>query len=266
MFSHLVQYKFLGAERDPDIAANSPPGLDGDVLQQAARNLSQAFTGDHSRHPRKIRSPGHCAAVLHVGHAADDPKTGQKVEIVVENDSLQGDRDDIELSIHTYKNNEVQRTPFMPHLVFSMKIESGLWALNEISITIKLPLADPDLLKSIADGMKGRAAVASPQIHVQGAGLVPGQNSIMTMGSATMGSDANALADVRKFLPPRLFTRPPTPPSGTPALFLISMALALLSPTNTKLCSSVAGWRGAGIRDTRSRYQAAPTRRRPVFA
>ena len=198
--------------------------------------------------------------------SADDPKTGQKVEIVVENDSLQGDRDDIELSIHTYKNNEVQRTPFMPHLVFSMKIESGLWALNEISITIKLPLADPDLLKSIADGMKGRAAVASPQIHVQGAGLVPGQNSIMTMGSATMGSDANALADVRKFLPPRLFTRPPTPPSGTPALFLISMALALLSPTNTKLCSSVAGWRGAGIRDTRSRYQAAPTRRRPVFA
>ncbi len=132
--------------------------------------------------------------------SADDLKTGQKVEIVVENDSLQGDRDDIELSIHTYKNNEVQRTPFMPHLVFSMKIESGLWALNEISITIKLPLADPDLLKSIADGMKGRAAVASPQIHVQGAGLVPGQNSIMTMGSATMGSDANALADVRKIL------------------------------------------------------------------
>ena len=29
--------------------------------------------------------------------AADDPKTGQKVEIVVDSDSLQGDQDDIEL-------------------------------------------------------------------------------------------------------------------------------------------------------------------------
>ena len=127
--------------------------------------------------------------------AADDPKTGQKIEIIVENDSLRGDEDDIELSIHTYKENQAQKTPFMPRIVFSMKMESGLWTLNAIAITIKLPLADPDLLKSISDGMKARAAATSPAIQVQGISQIPGQ-----IPTSNFGSDANTLASVRKIL------------------------------------------------------------------
>jgi type IV pilus assembly protein PilA len=127
--------------------------------------------------------------------ATEDPKTGQRTEIVVENDSLQGDHDDIQVSIHTYKDNQAQRTPFMPVIVFSMKMESGLWALNEVAVTIKLPLADPDLLKAISDGMKAHAAASSPQIHVQSTGQVSGQTPIRNFGG-----DANALAAVRKIL------------------------------------------------------------------
>ena len=122
--------------------------------------------------------------------ASYDPKTGQKVEIVVDNDSLQGAQDDIELSVHTYKDNQAQRTPFMPSMVFSMKMESGHWTLNEIAITIKLPLADPDLLKTISDGM-ARAANAGLQTRAQ----PPTQIS-----TRTSGSDANALAAVRSIL------------------------------------------------------------------
>ena len=126
--------------------------------------------------------------------SADDPKTGQKVEIVVDSDSPKGDEDDIELSVHTYKDKQAQRTPFMPHIVFSMKMESGLWALNEIAISMKLPLADPDLLKSISEGMKkarAAAATTAPQIHMQ----PMGQASINAFGS-----EANVLAAVRKIL------------------------------------------------------------------
>jgi len=123
--------------------------------------------------------------------ATEDPKTGQKFEIAVDNDSLRGDRDDIELSFHTYKDNQAQRTPFLPRIVFSMKMESGLWTLNEIAITINLPLADPDFLKGISDRMKASAAATSPQIHVQPQGQTP---------TSTFGSDANALAAVRKIL------------------------------------------------------------------
>ncbi len=127
--------------------------------------------------------------------ATEDPKTGQKVEIVVDNDSLQGDQDDIELSFRTYKDNQVQKTPFMPRLVFSMKMESGLWTLNNIAITINLPLADPDLLQRITDGMKARAAAGGPQIHMLGMGQVPGQ-----IPSSNFGGDASTLAAVHKIL------------------------------------------------------------------
>lgn len=132
--------------------------------------------------------------------STEDPKTGQKVEVVVDNDSLRGDQDDIELSFQTYKDNQAQRTPFMPRIVFSMKMESGLWTLNDIAITINLPLADPDLLKSISDGMKGIASGASPQMHAQSVqsqslGQTPGQTP-----THTFGGDASALAALRKIL------------------------------------------------------------------
>ena len=131
--------------------------------------------------------------------ATEDPKTGQKLEVVVDSDSLQGDQDDIELSFQTYKDNQPQRTPFMPRIVFSMKMESGLWTLNDIAITINLPLADPDFLKSISDRMKASAAGASAlhaqAIPAQSTGQVPAQTP-----PNTYGSDVNALAAVRKIV------------------------------------------------------------------
>jgi hypothetical protein len=90
----------------------------------------------------------------------EDPKTGQKVEITVENETLRGDQDDIQLSFRVYKNGEVQLTPFMPQIVFSMKREIQIWTLNEISVTIHLPLADPDFLKAITEKMKTQSGTS----------------------------------------------------------------------------------------------------------
>jgi|SRR5271166_2160760 len=98
---------------------------------------------------------------------AEDPKSNQKFEVIVDNDSLRGDEDDIELSFQTYKEKQLQKTPFMPRMTFAMKMESGIWKLNEIRVSVRLPLADPDLLKSITEGIKARAAAAptmQPQI------------------------------------------------------------------------------------------------------
>ena len=90
--------------------------------------------------------------------STEDPKTGQKVEVIVENDALRGDEDEIELSFQAYKSGQAQRTPFMPRTTFGMKMEAGIWKLNEIAVTIRLPLADRDFLRSITDAMKGQAA------------------------------------------------------------------------------------------------------------
>jgi len=93
--------------------------------------------------------------------SGEDPKTSQKVEITVEKDAVRGDRDDIALCFLIYKDGQPQRTPYMPEITFSMKQESQIWKLNEISLTIHLPLADPDLLKAITEGMKKQAAAGA---------------------------------------------------------------------------------------------------------
>jgi hypothetical protein len=119
--------------------------------------------------------------------SGEDPKTGQKIEVTVENDALRGDDDDIELNFQTYKNGEAQRTPFMPRVTFSMKQEAHVWKLNQVSILIRLPLADPDLLRAITEGMKARqnaSLSATPQ----------------PKATTPTGTDAQVLAAMRTIL------------------------------------------------------------------
>lgn len=120
--------------------------------------------------------------------SGENPKTGQKLEVTVENDALRADVDDIELSFLTYKDGQAQRTPFMPRVTFSMKQEAHVWKLNEISVLIRLPLADPDLLKAITEGMKARQN-ASVSITPQSQPSTP-----------PAGSDAQVLAAMRTIL------------------------------------------------------------------
>lgn len=91
--------------------------------------------------------------------STDDPKTQQKVEVVVENDALRGDEDDLELSFHVYKNGELQKMPVGATVTFAMKTEQEVWKLNEVSTTIRLPLTDPSFLKMVTDAAKARAVL-----------------------------------------------------------------------------------------------------------
>ncbi len=122
-----------------------------------------------------------------------DSRTGHKFEAIVENDSLQGEEDNIEVSLHSYKENQMQKTPFMPVLTFSMKMEAGVWKLNEIDVSIRLPLADPDFLKSISEAAKSTANAstlaggakpgglqiqAAPDSHAQDSSIFAAMSSI----------------------------------------------------------------------------------------
>src|SRR5215469_15869015 len=130
--------------------------------------------------------------------SGEDSKTGQKVEIMVENDALRGDQDDIELSFQTYKDGQAQRTPFMPRITFSMKQESQVWKLNEIAVTIRLPLADPDLLKAITEKMKpepNTTTFITPHVSPGGTFTPQPQNS-----GPPAGSDATVMAAMRTIL------------------------------------------------------------------
>jgi hypothetical protein len=121
--------------------------------------------------------------------AGTDAKTGHKTEITVINDAMHGDHDDIELSFRVYKNGEAQRTPFMPLVTFSMKQEDQIWTLNEISVTIHLPLADPDLLKAFTETVQAAS-------QTRAAGFTP-HTEISTMPSS---SDAMVVSAMRSIL------------------------------------------------------------------
>jgi hypothetical protein len=124
--------------------------------------------------------------------ATQDPKTGQKVEVIVESDSLQGDEDSIELSFKSYKDKEIKKTPFMPRMTFAMKMESGVWRLNEILVSVRLPLADPDFLKSITEAASARTP-----------GTIPIQAQSQMQGQPAMsgrGFDASITAAMRSIL------------------------------------------------------------------
>jgi hypothetical protein len=149
-------------------AANRAAGVAGNVFQQDSRHFREAPACRYPDRAREVGSNGLSAAVFPFRQSvpvarqnlqtfetgsvlltAEDPRTGQKAEVTVENDALRGDQDDLELTFHAYKDGKTQMSPFMPQMRFSMKQEGQVWTLNEISITIHLPLADPEFLKAI---------------------------------------------------------------------------------------------------------------------
>jgi hypothetical protein len=86
--------------------------------------------------------------------AAEDPQN-ERVEITVERDDLIGDDDEIELALHITKNAKEQALPFIPRFTFSMKNDSDIWRLSEVSVTVRMPLTDPSFLKTIEDQQRG---------------------------------------------------------------------------------------------------------------
>ncbi len=111
-----------------------------------------------------------------------NPQTGQKVDVVVVDDRLRGEQDDIELSFEAYKDGQPQKSAFMPHLTFSMTTEAGVWKLSEISLTIHIPLNDPELLKSFAAGLKARALAASTTATASNVTFTHAQTPVRTFG------------------------------------------------------------------------------------
>jgi hypothetical protein len=73
----------------------------------------------------------------------------EKIEVDVERDSLIGDNDEIELSVHYYKDGQLQSLPIVPQLVFTLTQEKEVWRLIEITAAAHVPLTNPDYLKGL---------------------------------------------------------------------------------------------------------------------
>jgi hypothetical protein len=75
----------------------------------------------------------------------------QRIEVRVEGDDLSGNQDEIQLSIHLFKDGQEQSIPFMPNIIVGLKQQENTWRLSEIGGNAKLAVGDPkfftDLLK-----------------------------------------------------------------------------------------------------------------------
>jgi len=73
----------------------------------------------------------------------------EKFEVMVEHDSLAGEEDEIELSVHDYKDGQPQFLPVVPRLIFSFKQEAEIWRLTEVTVAAHVPLTDPEYLQGV---------------------------------------------------------------------------------------------------------------------
>jgi hypothetical protein len=125
--------------------------------------------------------------LLHV----EDPRENQKVEISVEGDNLAGEEDQIEVGLHVTKDAKEQVLPFVPRFTFVMKTESDVWRLSGISVTVRVPLEDPDFLKSI-EHEHNKQAEAMARMNMQS--VIEAENTY----HSAHGTYACSLSDLSK--------------------------------------------------------------------
>src|ERR1043166_1329951 len=77
-----------------------------------------------------------------------------RTEIAVDRDDLSGDEDQIELSLHVYKDGVLNKIPVVPNLIIDMKEEKDIWRLSQLTLAIHVPLSDPDYVQGIAEDMR----------------------------------------------------------------------------------------------------------------
>src|SRR5216683_5702841 len=125
----------------------------------------QSFLGEFSSLAIQAKASGAALQTFDTGPTlltvedyglGDGVKEGIKVELTVERDDPIGDEDQLELALQTRNGKEDTTLPFIPRFTFTMKMESDVWRLNEISATARLPLTDPDFLKNIEEWQRSQ--------------------------------------------------------------------------------------------------------------
>jgi len=80
--------------------------------------------------------------------AINDAKQHQRLEAHIEADNLHGDRDEIELSLHSYRAGVEQETPLAARVAVGMRLQEGVWRLDSITLIAQLSMTNPGVLES----------------------------------------------------------------------------------------------------------------------
>jgi hypothetical protein len=93
----------------------------------------------------------------------------QRVEVRVDGDDLSGTQDELQISIHLFKDEQEQTIPFIPSITVGMKQQENVWRLNEIGASAKLAIGDPKFFEDILKLQQQSASESRLQKHSEDA-------------------------------------------------------------------------------------------------
>src|SRR5258706_792209 len=138
--------------KSPDAFVKHLPGVASQALVRKGENPATSMVQKISMIGQLI-AQGH-AETFDVGPTLlvseqDEGKEKVKTEVIVERDNWMGENDEIEVSIHVYRDGEPEFLPVIPRLIFSMTQEKEVWRLTEATLAAHVPLTDPEYLKGV---------------------------------------------------------------------------------------------------------------------
>src|SRR5436305_1556974 len=162
------------------------------AIQNADPNSAAAMLQQFSLLSGKLKASGQHIEVFDAGPtllSAEDPRTNTKFEIGVERDDLRGDEDEIEISFHAFTNGQERSLEVSPRITLTMKQELQVWRLNEIMLSVRLSLTDPEFLKAITTQHSPTAtsAATSPVAGAAVAGMRTIVSAEVTYASSYAG-------------------------------------------------------------------------------
>jgi TonB family protein len=153
----------------PDHMERHLPEATKKSLAKFGGTSGRNYFSDFALLSSQIRQEGNQLSTFDTGPiliSAEDPRPGadngpDKIELTVERDDLIGDEDQIELALHLSRNGKEQDLPVIPRFTFSMGTEENVWKLNEITLTVRIPLGDPEFLKAMENKQRGQNEMSS---------------------------------------------------------------------------------------------------------
>ena len=142
---------FMG--KGPDSFVKHLPKVASQALIRKGENPETSMVQKISMIGYQIAAQGHVETFdegpMLLVSEQEEGKEKVKTEVTVERDNLMGESDEIEVSIHMYRDGQPEFLPVVPRLIFSMTQENEVWRLTEATLAAHVPLTDPDYLKGV---------------------------------------------------------------------------------------------------------------------
>ena len=142
---------FMG--KSPDAFVKHLPTVANQALLRKGENAETSMVQKIAMISHQFAAQGHVETFdegpMLLVSEQEEGKEKVKTEVTVERDNLMGESDEMEVSIHIYRDGQPEFLPVIPRLIFTMTQEKEVWRLTEATLAAHVPLTDPDYLKGV---------------------------------------------------------------------------------------------------------------------